>query len=69
MPRAIRGALIECDPSIRALIISIDMRTHNIILEELDDRHLFIDESKVEYVKKELETRLAETHYDDQDEV
>lgn len=58
MPKAIRGALIECDPSIRTLIISIDMRRQDIIIEELDERHLFIDESKVDILKKELNDRL-----------
>ena len=60
MPKAIKGALVECDPSIRALIISIDMRRQDIIFEELDDRHLFIDESKIELLKQELNDRLDE---------
>ena len=60
MPKAIKGALVECDPSIRALIISIDMRRQDIIIEELDDRHLFIDESKIELLKQELNDRLDE---------
>lgn len=60
MPTAVQGALIECDPSIKALIISIDNRRHDIILEELDDRHLFIDPSKIDLLKRELSDRLDE---------
>lgn len=63
MPKAIRGALIECDPSIRTLIISIDMRRQDIIIEELDDRHLFIDESKIDILKQELSARLDQNTY------
>ncbi|ODQ64913.1 component of the RNA polymerase II general transcription and DNA repair factor [Nadsonia fulvescens var. elongata DSM 6958] len=63
MPRAIRGVLIECDPSIRALILNIDSKTHDIIIEELDDTHLMIDESKVDYVKVQLNKLLAENTF------
>lgn len=57
------GTLIECDPSIRALILTIDQRNDDIIIEELDETHLFIDSSKVEYVKQELAKLLDENTF------
>ncbi|CDO51638.1 similar to Saccharomyces cerevisiae YDR079C-A TFB5 Component of the RNA polymerase II general transcription and DNA repair factor TFIIH [Geotrichum candidum] len=63
MPSAIKGVLIECDPSIRALVLNIDAKTHDIIIEELDETHLMVDENKVEYIKSELNKLLAKNTF------
>ncbi|AQZ12862.1 TFB5 (YDR079C-A) [Zygosaccharomyces parabailii] len=68
MPRARRGALIQCDPSIKALIIQIDSDKSDIILEELDDTHLLVDPAKVEFVKRELNRLLSKNIYNPMDE-
>lgn len=68
MPRARKGALVQCDPSIKALIIQIDAERHSIILEELDDTHLFVDPTKVEFIKEELNRLLSKNIYDPLDE-
>ncbi|CCE89484.1 TFIIH complex subunit TFB5 TDEL_0A01520 [Torulaspora delbrueckii] len=68
MPRARRGALIQCDPSIKALIIQIDAQRSDIILEELDDTHLLVDPSKVEFIKQELNRLLSKNIYNPVDE-
>lgn len=68
MPRARRGALIQCDPSIKALIIQIDSEKSDIILEELDDTHLLVDPAKVEFVKRELNRLLSKNIYNPMDE-
>lgn len=68
MPRARRGALIQCDPSIKALIIQIDADKSDIILEELDDTHLLIDPAKVEFIKRELNRLLSKNIYNPLDE-
>ncbi|CDF88522.1 BN860_12222g1_1 [Zygosaccharomyces bailii CLIB 213] len=68
MPRARRGALIQCDPSIKALIIQIDSDKNDIILEELDDTHLLVDPAKVEFVKRELNRLLSKNIYNPMDE-
>lgn len=68
MTRARKGALIQCDPSIKALIIQIDTERQNIILEELDDRHLFVDPARVEFIKEELNRLLSKNIYNPLDE-
>lgn len=68
MARARRGALIQCDPSIKALIIQLDGERSDIILEELDDTHLLVDPSKVEFIKQELNRLLSKNIYNPMDE-
>ncbi|ODQ60730.1 hypothetical protein WICANDRAFT_61295 [Wickerhamomyces anomalus NRRL Y-366-8] len=68
MPRAIKGVLVECDPSIRALIIKIDSDSHDIVIQELDDTHLLIDQKKVDFVKAELNRMLAKNTYNPLDD-
>lgn len=68
MPSAIKGVLIECDPSIRALIVLMDSKAHDIILEELDEMHLFVVPEKVDFIRNELNTRLAANHYNPDEE-
>ena len=63
MPRAIRGVLVRCDPSIKALILQVDSQRHDIVVEELDDTHLVIDQSKVQAVKDELNRLLSQNIY------
>ena len=54
---------MQCDPSIRALIVNIDSDSHDIVIEELDDTHLLIDSSKVDFVKSELNRLLSANTY------
>ncbi|CAI5757378.1 unnamed protein product [Candida verbasci] len=61
---ASKGVLVQCDPSIKALIIQIDSQSPGIILEELDDTHLLIQQDKVEIVKNELNKLLSKNIYD-----
>lgn len=68
MARARRGALIQCDPSIKALILQLDGERSDIILEELDDTHLLVDPSKVEFIKQELNRLLSKNIYNPMDE-
>lgn len=72
MARAIKGMLIECDPSIKSLIVKIDQDFRDIVIEELDDRHLLIDPSKLLFIKQELNKILADNSYnpfDDEEQV
>lgn len=68
MARARRGVLLQCDPSIKALIVQIDSQRTDIILEELDDTHLLVDPSKVEFIKAELNRLLSKNIYNPMDE-
>ncbi|CAG8953189.1 hypothetical protein HYFRA_00003390 [Hymenoscyphus fraxineus] len=55
MPRAIRGVLIECDPSIKAIIMKIDSESHHFVVEELDDQTLVIKENMLGELKRRLD--------------
>lgn len=49
------GVLIECDPSVKAIILKYDEERHDYIVEDLDDdRHLVIKESQLENLKFRL---------------
>ncbi|SZF02701.1 unnamed protein product [Blumeria hordei] len=72
MPRAIReiipdfwliriGVLVECDPSIKAIIVKIDSSSHAYIVEELDDQTLVIKENMLGQLKRQLDEILKET--------
>lgn len=71
MPIASKGILVQCDPSIKALIVQMDIERHGIIIEELDDNHLLIHPDKVAFVKNELNAMLSKNIYNpfDDDEV
>ncbi|KAL4915825.1 TFIIH complex subunit TFB5 [Aspergillus undulatus] len=61
MPRAVRGVLIECDPSVKAIILKYDEERHDYIVEDLDDdRHLVIKESQLQNLKLRLGKELDE---------
>jgi TFIIH basal transcription factor complex TTD-A subunit len=50
------GLLIECDPSIKAMILKYDEERHDYIVEDLDDEnHLVIKESQLENLKARLD--------------
>ncbi|KAJ5396426.1 hypothetical protein N7509_004539 [Penicillium cosmopolitanum] len=56
MPRAVRGLLIECDPSIKSMILKYDEERHDYIVEDLDDEnHLVIKESQLQNLKVRLD--------------
>ncbi|EEH17016.2 RNA polymerase II transcription factor B subunit 5 [Paracoccidioides brasiliensis Pb03] len=62
MPRAVKGVLIECDPSVKAIILKYDEERHDYIVEDLDDeRHLVIKESQLPYLKARL-SRVCGVH-------
>jgi TFIIH basal transcription factor complex TTD-A subunit len=51
----ITGVLVECDESIRAIILKIDAVNHDFIIEDLDDRTLVVKETKLPELKRRLE--------------
>ncbi|KAL4736534.1 TFIIH subunit TTDA/Tfb5 [Aspergillus similis] len=70
MPRAVRGVLIECDPSVKAIILKYDEERHDYIVEDLDDdRHLVIKESQLQNLKmrlgRELDEKVMQPEEDD----
>ncbi|CAG8980034.1 hypothetical protein HYALB_00009243 [Hymenoscyphus albidus] len=67
MPRAIRGVLIECDPSIKAIIMKIDSESHHFVVEELDDQTLVIKENMLGELKRRLDDQLRDTQQPPED--
>ena len=46
------GVLVECDPSIKAIIERIDVQNgHGFIIENIDDEHVLIRSTKHEELK------------------
>ena len=61
MPKAMKGVLVQCDPSIKAIILKIDADRHDYIIEDLDDQTLVIKEAMLGRLKARLEEELANT--------
>ncbi|KAJ5930166.1 General transcription and DNA repair factor IIH subunit tfb5 [Penicillium verhagenii] len=58
---ATQGLLIECDPSIKSMILKYDEERHDYIVEDLDDEnHLVIKESQLQNLKARLDHDLDE---------
>jgi len=49
------GVLVECDASIKAIIVKIDSARHDYIIEELDDGTLVIKENMLKQLKLQLD--------------
>ena len=53
MPKAARGALLQCDPPQMAVLKTIDEKAgHVYIVEMIDDHTCLVPESKVEEIKR-----------------
>ena len=61
MPKAMKGVLVQCDPSIKAIILKIDADRHDYIIEDLDDQTLVIKETMLGILKARLEEELVNT--------
>lgn len=47
--------MVECDPSIKSIIVKLDSERHEFIVEELDDQTLVIKENMLSILKMRLE--------------
>ncbi|KAF2458581.1 putative RNA polymerase II general transcription and DNA repair factor TFIIH component Tfb5 [Lineolata rhizophorae] len=61
MPKASKGVLVQCDPSIKAIICKIDAERNDFIIEDLDDETLVIKESKFADLQVRLDQELKHT--------
>ena len=52
---AVPGVLIECDPSIKSIIVNIDSDRHEFIIEDLDEERVVVKENMVAALKQKLE--------------
>ena len=51
------GTLVKCDASIKAMLVDIDSKNNNeFIIEELDEEHLLVKETKIAQLKARLQT-------------
>lgn len=46
---------MECDPSIKSIILKIDAEEHAYIVEELDEQTLVVKETMVNLLKQKLQ--------------
>ncbi|KAI9710603.1 MAG: TFIIH complex subunit tfb5 [Chrysothrix sp. TS-e1954] len=68
MVKATRGVLVECDPSIKAIIMKIDSEHHDFIIDDLDDETVVVKESKLPELKQRLKETLGATQMEDESE-
>jgi len=62
MPRAREGVLVHCDASIKAIILKIDSEDGDIyVIDDIDDEHILIQESKHAQLKARLNATLKDT--------
>ncbi|KAF4550423.1 General transcription and DNA repair factor IIH subunit tfb5-like protein [Elsinoe fawcettii] len=62
MPRATPGVLVQCDASIKAIIVKIDSENNNdFIVEDIDDETVLIKSGKHEELKQRLKAALQDT--------
>ena len=49
------GTLVRCDASIKAMLVDIDSKNNNeYIIEELDEEHILVKETKLNELKGRL---------------
>ena len=50
------GVLVTCDPAIKSILVKLDNdSTNSFIVEDLDDEHLVIQESREKEIKMRLD--------------
>ena len=49
------GVLVECDPSIKSLIINLDGESNAYVIEDLDETHLLVKENMLQELKAKLD--------------
>ncbi|KAG0181666.1 Pol I core factor CF [Apophysomyces sp. BC1034] len=62
MVKAVKGVLLECDSTVKQIVLNLNKRG-NFVIEDLDDTHLFIEASSVQQLQYELDRILDENSY------
>ena len=55
MVKAVKGVLVQCDPSIKAIILKADAAKNEYIVEDLDDQTLVVKENQLKALKAYLD--------------
>ena len=66
MARTLKGTLIECDPSIKTMILDIDNKMderNKFVMSDLDETHLLIDSQSVQRVQDMIQQIIEENTY------
>lgn len=67
-PSSLAGVLVECDASIKSIIVNIDNEFNNeFVIEVLDDQHIVVKETMVQALKMKLDDRLKNTTQREED--
>lgn len=70
MPRAVKGALLQCDPPQMAMVRKIDRESNNAyIIEEIDDRTCLVKDNKVDEIKRRVKELMDAAMGVDEDDV
>ncbi|KAL0095046.1 TFIIH subunit TTDA/Tfb5 [Phycomyces blakesleeanus] len=62
MVKAVKGVLVECDSTVKQIVLNLNKRS-NFVIEDLDETHLFIEASSVPQLRYELDKVLDENSY------
>ncbi|KAF9961940.1 hypothetical protein BGZ65_009974 [Modicella reniformis] len=62
MVKAVKGVVVECDPSVKQIILGLNERGQ-FIIEDLDDTHVFVDASCIEQLRVDIDEILNENTY------
>ena len=55
VPTYLLGVLVQCDPSIKAIVMRIDQQNqHSFVIEEIDDEHILVHAKKHDELKMRL---------------
>jgi TFIIH basal transcription factor complex TTD-A subunit len=55
MPKAVKGALLQCDPPQMVMVRKMDKESdHAYIIEEIDDRTCLVKENMVDEIKRRV---------------
>ncbi|KAF2110696.1 TFIIH subunit TTDA/Tfb5 [Lophiotrema nucula] len=61
MVKAVKGTLVKCDASIKAMLVDIDEKHgHDFIIEELDEEHILVKDTKIAELKSRLQGMMKE---------
>ncbi|KAF9904576.1 hypothetical protein EC991_002565 [Linnemannia zychae] len=62
MVKAVKGTIIECDTSVKQIIIGLNEK-YQFIIEDLDDTHVYVDTTYVEQLRHDIDEILNENTY------
>ncbi|KAI9240459.1 MAG: TFIIH subunit TTDA/Tfb5 [Podila humilis] len=62
MVKAVKGVVIECDTSVKQIILGLNEKSH-FIIEDLDDTHIFVDAGCIDQLREDIDQILNENTY------